>query len=193
MRTRPRLATFVPCLLIAALAPQADADMPHNDMPHNSISLNGLTEAAPLLQAITNGRLDDATISSALASNPSLTDPNVVADVGPLLDKIVSCALDSHTTLKPFPGPGGTPLAGELGLCGPRSGLGDWHTTALTGPTQTNCQEAVTACVLARVNKLGHRIIISVRSGAPMPLSLQGKVPVETQYRDKSPIKSLVA
>jgi hypothetical protein len=26
-----------------------------------------------------------------------------------------------------------------------------------------------------------------------MPLSLQGKVPVETQYRDKSPIKSLVA
>jgi hypothetical protein len=180
------------CFAAPFLAPAASADMPHNDMPHNSVSLQGLTKAAPLLDALANGPLDDGTISAALAAHPAIKDP----DVGPLLGKIVSCALDSGTTLLPFPAPPQpTDLAGELGLCGKTSAFGDWHATALADPIKrTGCLEAVTACVLARVNAKGYRIVISVRSrSAELPFKLQKQVPVETQYRDKTKVASFEA
>src|SRR3954470_21510995 len=183
-------------LVLAALAPPVRAvdDMPHNDMPHNSVSLAGLTKAASLLGALAKGPLDDATIKGAFTLSPSVLD----TDVAKLLDKIVSCALDRNIELKPFPvkdatggngnGSATTRLAGELGLCGSRSIFGDWHTAALSGSALRSCQEAVTACVLARVNALGHRIVISIRTQANLPIALHAQVPVETQYRDHKPI-----
>jgi len=101
----------------------ARADMPHNDMPHNSVSLEGLTKAAPLLDAIRNGTLDDETIAAVIAAKPGVKDN----DVGALLGKSVSCALDKGTTLHPFPSTPPTDLSGELGICGKNSGFGDWH------------------------------------------------------------------
>jgi hypothetical protein len=191
-RTLRFLSVLDVFLAAAALAPPARADMPHNDMPHNSVSLQGLTKAAPLLDALANGPLADATISAAIAAHPAVKDP----DVGPLVGKIVSCALDSGTTLLPFPAPPQpTELAGELGLCGKNSPFGNWHAAALADPDKKKgCLEAVTACVLARVNALGHRIVISVRSRSPeMPFKLQKQVPVETQYRDKKKVASFEA
>jgi hypothetical protein len=173
---------------LALVAGRAAADMPHNDMPHNSVSLAGLRTAAPLLRALAGGKLDWPTIKAALDAHPSLADPRVP----PLLAKIVSCALDGDKSLPPFPGAGGTPLQGELGLCGARSRLGDWGSSALAPAAKRKCLEAVSACVLARVNAIGHRVVISVRSRSPqLPLSLQPRVPIETQYRDKQPVKAL--
>jgi hypothetical protein len=173
---------------LALVAARAAADMPHNDMPHNSVSLAGLRAAAPLLRALAGGKLDGPTIQAALDANPSVADPRVP----PLLAKIVSCALDADKLLPAFPGPGGTPLQGELGLCGARSRLGDWSSSALAPAAKRKCLEAVSACVLARVNAIGHRVVISVRSRSPqLPLSLQPRVPIETQYRDRQPVAAL--
>jgi hypothetical protein len=177
-------------VILTCFSRPARADMPHNDMPHNSVSLAGLTRAAPLLDAIRDGKLDDATISAAVAANPSVKDD----DVGALLGKIVSCALDRGTTLGTFPSPAPTELSGELALCGKKSAFGNWHTTHLTGNAHLGCLEAVTACVLARVNALGHRVVISVRSQSKkFPFHLEKRVPIETIYREKTPVKSLAA
>ena len=115
-----------------------------------------------------------------------MLQPILHTDVAKLLDKIVSCALDDGIVLKPFPvkdptggdgtGSKKTRLAGELGLCGTRSSFGDWHTAALSDAATKSCQEAVTACVLARVNALGHRIVISIRTQADMPIRLHEQV-----------------
>jgi hypothetical protein len=194
MRGTPQFLSIVNlCLVVPFLATPARADMPHNDMPHNSVSLQGLAKAAPLLDALANGALDDATIAAALAAHPTLKDQYV----GALLGKIVSCALDSGTTLASFPPAAPAPateLAGELGLCGTNSPFGDWHKAPLADPRKKRCLEAVTACVLARVNAVNHRIVISVRSrNADFPFKLQKKVPVETQYRDKKKVASFEA
>ena len=182
-----RMLRFVSAAVALASLP-AWADMPHNDMPHNSVSLQGLTKAAPLLDAISNGKLDDATISAAIAARPALNDKDVAA----LLAKIVSCALDGKTKLAPFPAPNATELAGELNLCGKGSAFGDWQSTTLAGSKKKSCLEAVSACVLARVNAIGHRIVLSVRSKGPgMPFKLQKRVPIETEYRDKTKVASL--
>jgi hypothetical protein len=159
------------------LGPAASGcDLPHNELLPASVSLAGLKLAAPFLDALANGTLDDATLNGVVAHLQAV-DPTIGPlpgkIVGPLLDKIVSCAL----------GPGqnvmvaGTRLDGQLGLCA------RWLKSSLSSPEKPACLQRVSACVLARVNAIGARVILSLRA-SDSALPLRDAVPVEDRYRE---------
>ncbi|MGE5049681.1 MAG: hypothetical protein ACM3PC_13970 [Deltaproteobacteria bacterium] len=142
-------------------------DLPHNDLPPASVSLQGLGTAAPFLDALANGPLDDATIHGVPA-NPD-------ASVGRLLGKIVSCALAPGDNLSDV---AGIPLHGELGLCA------EWAHSSLSPTRKPGCLQVVSSCVLARVNAIGARVVLSLRASDPALLPVRNAVPVEDQYRE---------
>jgi hypothetical protein len=100
---------------------------------------------------------------------------------------IASCALDPGVAVT---AEGGAEIGiGQLGLCGAHSPFGDWTHAP---PTQ-DCLEIVSSCLLARVNGLDRRVVVSARGDSPQ-LSPLLKVPVEDRYReghDGTPILSL--
>jgi hypothetical protein len=110
-------------------------------------------------------------VSCALAPGRSVVPP-VSPDAGLVLDP-GGCtappgASDGWRSTAPWPG--------ELGLCDA------WA----TAPPSVACQQIVSSCVLARVNAVNKRVIISLR-GAPTELfPLQPQVAVETQYRERT-------
>src|SRR5262249_9848139 len=72
--------------------------------------------------------------------------------------------------------------SGELGLCP------DWSQS----PPGDDCLEIVSSCVLARVNKEGHRVIISVRGEPKELFPLQASVPVQKELRNHDMVQSLI-
>ena len=99
--------------------------------------------------------------------------------IGKLVEYIASCALDRDVKLgSPFDKRG--TLHGELGLCGRRSPHGDWR----KAPPTKDCLQTVSACVLARVNALHRKVLISVRGEPACLFPLQPRVPVEPAYRE---------
>ena len=154
-------------------------DLPHNDLVPGSISVQGLSAAAPFLDALANGALDEATIQPFSA--------NLDKNVGQLLGKIVSCALARDVSFSVA----GITLRGELGLCK------EWKNSRLSSllPTRkSECLQVVSSCVLARVNAIGARVILSLRASEPALrslrvndpelLKLRKAVPVEDHYRE---------
>jgi len=149
----------------------------HNSMPRNGLTSKALSAAQPVLQAIQGGSLSATTLTPMA---PSIASS---ADLHSLMNYIASCALDAGATIDlGVRAPDGSPviLKGELGLCGASSSLGNWA----TGIPSSKCLEMVSACILARVNALNKRVIISVRTKTSGLLPLQPKVPVEEAYRD---------
>jgi hypothetical protein len=169
-------------------------DLPHNDLLPESIKPAHLINAQPFLDAFSAHPMSNQTLQQVMVQQgwPDLV--GVDPAVGKLLSKVVSCALDYGHKLTPV---GGAPLEGELGLCP------DWAQRAPS--PSTLCRQIVSSCVLARVNALGARIVLSLRAkdrwfNVP-PLDVQSlivqspvtvpsfnhyriAVPVETQYRE---------
>lgn len=152
----------------------------HNQGPHNSLSPCALQANRKLLTTLRKNPITSEAARHAMEAR--LGDE----DTRGLLQYIISCALNPDSVVDLPPGsatapPGGAtgkylpPWPGEVGLCS------EWA----SGPPSPECQEKVTACVLARVNKFGKRVVISVRGDAP-ELSLSDRVPVEEYYREDS-------
>src|SRR5262249_312947 len=127
-------------------------------------------------EALAGQALNQTTINNL----PSLSTATEQVATFSLLKYVISCALKDTRTLT---SKANDVWKGELGLCD------DWF----NDPPGQECQELVSACVLARVNALGKRVIISVR-GEPTGLFLtQPKVPIETMLRDHTAIQSLAS
>jgi hypothetical protein len=152
----------------------AHNQMPHNQMPHNSLVQNALMANREALEFLSRHPLRD------LASDPDMRVRLVEPEARMVMSYIASCALSGERRFElrdaceqPLE------LPGELGLCDARSPFGSWF----DAPPSEQCLEAVSACLLARVNLLGRRVVLSIR-GEPRELfPLQDRVPVETIYR----------
>jgi len=159
-------------------------------MPRNGLTRDALTAGGPVLNAIKSHSLDrDTFLDPSLGdlSTPMRDDQRVRS----LLEYITSCALDPDTTVHTgIMGTDGAEIAwaGEVGLCGRNSPLGDWH----LGAPSRDCLEIVSSCVLARVNALHKKVVISARGSSSCLLPLQPKVRVEEEYREcgGTPIQS---
>lgn len=173
--------------------------------PHNGLSPDALKSPA-LLAYLGQWKQPLTTVSLATAAAEAAFDdamkelyPKTPRSCGTgadscaakLMGYIVSCALDKGTSLDLA---GKTPLhwTGELGVCGIKAEDADrW---AAHAPTK-NCLEAVSACVLARVNARDLRVAISLlgKPDGVVP-KLRDRVPLEPTLREKDgtvPIVSL--
>lgn len=130
-----------------------------------------------------NGLSSDSFLRNALTTNPDALALLRSQPLGPTLlghptiqlqlnehgaravmEELVKCALTPATTMTYVDSHGTShQWRGELGLCQqPQLPVGDWT----AGPPTTQCQELVTACLMARVNGLQKSIPLSLR-GAP--------------------------
>ncbi|KYF85698.1 hypothetical protein BE17_05650 [Sorangium cellulosum] len=145
--------------------------MPRNSLHAAVLSAGALLENEALLFHLASSPLNDGSLSRFLAGRP------MRASEKELLEYVVSCALD--------PGRSVHGSKGEFGLCGASDlAHGNWFERA---PSR-DCQEVVTACVLARANSLGKRVRISARSTQDPRdrelFKLAPVVPVEKEYRE---------
>ncbi|WP_437504992.1 hypothetical protein [Sorangium sp. So ce1099] len=145
--------------------------MPRNSLHTAVLSAGALLENEALMLHLASSPLNNDSLNRFLAGRP------MRASEKELLEYVVSCALDPARSVHG--------AKGEFGLCG-ASGLahGNWFTTA---PSR-DCQEVVTACVLARANSLGKSVRISARSTQDSRdrelFRLALVVPVEKEYRE---------
>lgn len=179
--------------------PQPSAALPHNALPHNNLTASALAGNYQLLLEMTLKSLGRSLFSDTGVNTPVSGPQKTWADVighehaPELMKYIVSCALDPCDVIEVPPGPAFDEVRltnpdgfrGELGLCRNSSPTGDWTTSGAT----PECFEKVTACVLARVNQVGKRVMISMRGDG---LTLKPQVQVETSFRENggTPIAS---
>jgi hypothetical protein len=152
-------------------------------MPRNGLTREALTDPgmAAILDVMANHPLNDPRDPAfTMVLNNELTSTNG-PHVTSLVEYIVSCALDRDTALHvTLADETEVAWTGEVGLCGAHSPFGDWG----AGAPQQACLESVSSCVLARVNALHQKVIISARGTNSCLLPLQPRVPVETEYRE---------
>lgn len=153
----------------------------HNDMPRNGLSREALmnTDMVTILAAMRDHALNDPgdTAVNDAVKSASTYGPDAMS----LVEYIVSCALDRGATVSAQLADGtNVAWSGEVGLCGAHSPFGDWGAQR----PSNDCLEIVSSCVLARVNALHKKVIISARSDSECVLPLQPKVEVETEYRE---------
>ncbi|HEY8145983.1 MAG TPA: hypothetical protein VIG06_25050, partial [Kofleriaceae bacterium] len=133
-----------------------------NQITLNQITLNGFTATEESLDALISEALVTETFQDSNV-DPALRYGLRNSDTRMFFKYLVSCALSSEQepvtyTWSPFPGKTVTySFAGSLGLC---TAWGD-------GPADEDCQEAVTACLLARNNAYGVSKAISPRGLYP--------------------------
>ena len=159
--------------------------------PHNGLNPDTLALNTDILQELEQSTASLEQTLKAPSFAGRFGDPNT----NKLIEDIVSCALDKDhlVHVEPFK------WQGELGICDntdPSSPFGKWSST---GPT-VDCLQAVSACVLSRMNKLNKQVPISIRGqnanirhanlrSGPFPELLE-KVRVETTFHDRSSILS---
>jgi len=158
-------------------------DMPNNDMPNNGLTVQALTKNQALVTALAGAPLTAAVFTGDALASPYAAD---------LVKYVVSCALDpcdevelptrtveQRTLAASF----GGAFRGELGLCGDRYNQlaaarePRWRDAA----PSAGCLERVSACVLARTNALGQRVVLSIRGDGT---ALSAQVPVQPAFRE---------
>ncbi len=163
----------------------------HNQGPRNGLRPCALWNNRDLLQVLRSSELTTSTMN-----RPEVQSRLADEDTRGLLQYIVSCANDPSAPIVSPTLPAGVsptdkyapPWPGEMGLCGSSS---PWPWSASGAPK--DCQEAVSACVLARVNKVGMRVVISTRGEPSNLFPLLNEIPVETVYRDGQKAPSTMA
>lgn len=161
---------------LAALA-QAEGQE-KNGLSSDAFLRNALTTNARSLEALLDHPLN-ATLFTDSHINHQLHDLNARA----VMEELVECALGMSQTLTYR-----DPLdhkehvwRGELGLCqSSQTDAGDWSQNK---PTE-KCQQLVTACLMARVNRLGKAIPISLRGQPSVLFPLRMAVPTEQRFRE---------
>ncbi|APR86549.1 putative lipoprotein [Minicystis rosea] len=171
----------------AAAASARRSDMTHNDMTQNALDARALAASEDLLWALTEAPLRSETLQRIKDGGRE----DQIRSSRELLEFIVSCALDANArpVVDPTAPQGELVWKGELGFCGAGSPYGDWS----AGPPSTQCLQVVSSCLLARTNRLGKRVVISVVGESPALFPPRDKpVPVETALRENhgAPISS---
>lgn len=154
-----------------------------NQIMLNQIMLNGLTGTVENLQHLSTSPLADHTFGPDGPLSMALHDP----DARVFMEYLVGCALSPDQEVSwqdPFS------LAehswrGALGLCPA------WA----TGAPSVDCQEVVSACLLARENAHGKSVAVSSRGArptkaGPAALPLAAEVPPKATDIDGKPIAS---
>lgn len=150
---------------------------------------NGLLPCALWKNKDLLGVLRTSPLTTATADRPEVQSRLADEDTRGLLQYVVSCANDPDAPPVSPTLPSGVattdryapPWRGEMGLCG-RASPYPW---GASGPSR-ECQELVSACVLARVNKIGARVMISTRGEDAALFPMMSEIPVQTSYRDDS-------
>ncbi|WP_437483596.1 hypothetical protein WME75_43115 [Sorangium sp. So ce1014] len=174
-------------------AARASRGLLHNGMPRNGLSVQALAANKSLLNGLAREPLNSASVRPAyLAIANSFTNGQRTGDLkdtSSLMEYITSCALDPGAVVTVNASEPRIEWKGELGLCDESSPLGDWSEE----PATSDCEQAVSACVLARVNANGDKVVISMRGEPEQLFRLQPVVPVETYFREKggTPIPSI--
>ncbi|WP_437662545.1 hypothetical protein [Sorangium sp. So ce1182] len=164
---------------------------PRFEMPQNGLHPDAARVNVALLSALKNTTLSDAALG-ALLNQQSLADlfyTGAATSAENLMAEIVSCALDSTHVVTAAISPNTAPFSwrGQFGICGSTAPmwLGSWW----DAPPTSHCLERVSACVLARMNKLSRQVPISIHvpgdDFAPSP-----KVRVQTTLRDGTKLRS---
>lgn len=166
-------------MLAATSAPAAFAEdidgNNHNGLSSKAFRRNALTTNREALEKLLRHPLNDELfLRDDGYIGRQLRDPKAKA----MMEEVVECALDSKTevTARDREGNEIGRWRGEMGLCQV------WHTDSLNKSEE--CQELVTACVMARVNALGKSIPLSLRSEPPFLSPLRDRVPTETRFRE---------
>ncbi|WP_437288535.1 hypothetical protein [Sorangium sp. So ce406] len=174
-------------LVPVTLAALAQLSSARDRMPRNGLSTRAVPRNLGFLNELQSRRLALVpALEAILASRGpgagfTATGPESEKE---LLKYVVGCAVDPGVSVAA----GGLTWSGELGLCGDTSTLGSW----MKDPAQPGCLEAVSACVLARVNALGKQVPVSIRD-QDHRLTLLDAVPVQRALREGPSIQSFDA
>ena len=183
MNGLPRRLLFTSLLVatfLVARAPTALALMdgnPKNGLSSDSFLRNALTtnpDALVLLRSLP--------LSPILLGHPTIHLQLNERGARAVMEELVKCALAPDTSLTYVDDGGGRWLwRGELGLCQqPQLPVGDWTAAAPT----TQCQELVTACLMARVNGLDKSIPLSLRGEPDELFPVRSSVAMEPNLRE---------
>ncbi|WP_438026832.1 hypothetical protein [Sorangium sp. So ce233] len=168
-------------LVPVALAASTQLSSARDRMPRNGLGIEAVPRNRDFLHRLRSSRAALVpTLRAILAERspaPWFTTGDLASE-DELLKYIVGCAIDADVPVQV----GGLKWIGELGLCG------EW----LTRPATDECLEAVSGCVLARMNALERLVPISIRD-QDTRLTLLDAVPVQGAFRDRTPILSLRA
>lgn len=148
--------------LVGCLAPIGDetdgdvgvvqeAALTHNALTHNALTHNALTHNALSSNALTGSSLTSTSLSNNATLSAALADP----DSREVLGYIVSCSLAVGSQLNVTVEGVNYSFPGELGL------VPSWGQSG--GKCDSQCQERVSACVIARLDYLGEYVSISLR------------------------------
>jgi len=118
---------------------------------NNALTNNALTNNALTNNALTNNALTNNALTNNALTNNALSDSNARA----VLKYIVSCALPAGRQVSFVADGVSYSYPGELGLAP------EWELT--NGTCNKSCQQWVSACVMARVDYLGEKVLISAR------------------------------
>jgi hypothetical protein len=131
-----------------------EAALTHNALTHNALTHNALTHNALSSSALVGSSLT----STSLTSNSSLSAALTDADSREVLGYVVGCALPAGSALNVTVSGVAYSFPGELGIAPTWGQAG--------GTCTTSCQEAVSACVLARLDYLGDYVALSLRGSS---------------------------
>lgn len=177
---------FLPSLLLASLAlAQARAAFafmdgnPKNGLSSDSFLRNALTTNPEALELLRSQPLTPALLSHPLI-HLQLNERGARA----VMAELVKCALTPATTMTYVDDLGTShQWRGELGLCEqPQLPVGDWTAS----PPTTQCQELVTACLMARVNGLQKAVPLSLRGAPDMLFPQRRTVSTEPTLREET-------
>jgi hypothetical protein len=131
-----------------------EAALTHNALTHNALTHNALTHNALSSSALVGSTLTSTSLTNNAALAAAMTD----ADSREVLQYIVGCALPAGAQVNVTVSGVAYSFPGELGIAS------TWGQSG--GTCNTSCQEAVSACVLARLDYLGQYVAISLRGSS---------------------------
>ncbi|MRG95565.1 hypothetical protein [Polyangium spumosum] len=164
---------------------------PNFEMPQNGLDPDTVLVNLELLAAWKDHPLSSAGFSAMLAQDPSFADrfdTGTSTSAEEIMADIVSCALDSTRVVTASTPSEIHSWRGQFGLCGSTASAGSWW----DAPPTKACLELVSGCVLARMNKLGRQVPISIHVPSADDQRLH-RVRAQRTRRDRTSIGSFQA
>jgi hypothetical protein len=126
-----------------------------NSLTTNSLTTNSLTTNSLTTNSLTTNSLTTNSLTTNSLLTTAIADPNALE----MLKYVYSCAMPAGASMELTVNGVVYPFAGSIGL-EPQWGV-------VGGSCDSNCQQWISACVLARTNYYGKRVNISMRGNHP--------------------------